>query len=187
MLWSWLRDPWPWYVTGPLIASFVPLLLWLGNRPLGMSVSLRAMCAAMIPGNVEFFRYDWKRTGLWNVALGFGILLGAIVAVTLLGGGATPAISPHTRQALSALGLAAPSGLVPSEVFTWRALLTLRGAICMLGGGFLVGFGASYAGGCTSGHGVMGLATLQLASLIAIVAIFAGGLLTTYFIVPLLF
>lgn len=187
MLWSLLKQPWPWYVSGPLIGLFVPLLLWIGNKQLGVSASLRAMCAATMPGNVEFFRYDWKQSGLWNVALAFGILIGAVVAVSILGGGATPAISPHTREAVTALGLSAPSGLVPAEVFSWKALATVRGATCVLGGGFLVGFGSSYAGGCTSGHGVMGLANLQLPSLIALVGIFAGGLATTFLILPLIF
>jgi len=187
MIWSWLRNPWPWYVSGPLIGVFAPLLLVLGNKQLGMTGSLRAMCAAIAPGRVEFFRYDWKASSLWNVALAFGILLGASLAVTAFGGGAAPAISPHTRDAIAALGMSPPSGLVPAELFSWRALLTLRGAICVVGGGFLVGFGSSYAGGCTSGHGVMGLATLQVASVVALVGIFAGGLLTTFIVIPRLF
>jgi uncharacterized protein len=58
--------------------------------------------------------------------------------------------------------------------------------VCMLGGGFLVGFGSSYAGGCTSGHGIMGLASRQLASLVALCGIFAGGLLATFVILPAL-
>jgi uncharacterized membrane protein YedE/YeeE len=78
------------------------------------------------------------------------------------------------------------SGLVPTEIFSWRALLTVRGAVFMLGGGFFVGFGASYAGGCTSGHGVMGLAACEVASLIAVCAIFAGGVVATFFLLPLL-
>ena len=184
MIWSWLRDPWPWYVSGPLIGLFVPLLLLLDNKQFGMTGSLRAICAAAVPGRIEFFRYDWKSNGLWNVAFALGILLGAIVATTLLGGGATPVISAHTRDAIAGLGLSTPSGAVPTELFSWNALLTLRGAICVLGGGFLVGFGSSYAGGCTSGHGVMGLATLQLASLIAVLGIFAGGLIATFLILP---
>ena len=184
MIMAWLGGPWPWYVSGPLIGLFVPLLLLLGNKQLGLTGSLRAMCAATLPGRVEFFRYDWRRSGLWNIALAAGILVGAILAVTLLNGNATPHVSPHTRDAVAALGLASPSGLLPAELFTWHALLTIRGALCVLGGGFLVGFGSSYAGGCTSGHGVMGLATLQIASAIALIGIFAGGVLATFVIIP---
>ena len=187
MILNWLREPWPWYVSGPLIGLFVPILLFLGNKQLGMTGALRALCAATVPGAVDFFRYDWRRTGLWNIALGLGILVGAAIAATLLNGNATPPLSPHTRDALVALGLSAPSGIVPAELFSWHALLTVRGAVCVLGGGFLVGFGSSYAGGCTSGHGVMGLANLQVPSLIALIGIFAGGLLTTFVILPLIF
>jgi uncharacterized membrane protein YedE/YeeE len=181
---AWLRQPWPWYASGPLIGLFVPFLLLLGNKQLGLTGSLRALCAATVPRRVEFFRYDWRRSGLWNIALAFGILVGAIIASTLLNGGATPHISSHMRAAIAALGLTTPSGPVPVELFSWNALFTLRGALCILGGGFLVGFGSSYAGGCTSGHGVMGLATLQLASVIALIGIFVGGLLTTFVIIP---
>ncbi len=186
MIASWLTEPWPWYVSGPLLGLFVPLLLWLGNRHLGMSGSLRAICAAVLPARVEFFRYDWIRLGLWNIALGFGILVGAALAVRFLGAGDAPAISPLTRDALATLGFAEPRGLVPQELFSWRALATWPGAVAILGGGFLVGFGAAYGGGCTSGHGILGLATRQRASAVAIAGMFAGGLLTTYLILPLL-
>ena len=186
MILSWIRSPWPWYVSGPLIGLFVPLLLVLGNKQLGMTGALRATCAAIAPSDVEFFRYDWKKSGRWNIAMAAGILVGAVIAVALLGGGATPAVSSRTRDAIAALGLASPAGLVPAELFSWRALITLRGAASIIGGGFLVGFGSSYAGGCTSGHGVMGLATLQLASVIALIGIFAGGLLMTFVVFPLI-
>ena len=56
----------------------------------------------------------------------------------------------------------------------------------MLGGGFLVGFGSAWAGGCTSGHGVLGLANLDRASFVAIAGFFAGGLLATWFFLPAL-
>ena len=186
MILSWIRSPWPWYVSGPLIGLFVPLLLLIGNKQLGMTGALRATCAAIAPSDLDFFRYDWKKSGSWNIALAAGILVGAVLAVTMLGGGATPAVSPRTRDAIAALGLASPSGLVPAQLFSWRALLTLRGSISIIGGGFLVGFGSSYAGGCTSGHGVMGLATFQLASVIALIGIFAGGLIMTFLVFPLI-
>jgi uncharacterized membrane protein YedE/YeeE len=167
-----------------MIGLFVPLLLLIGNKQLGMTTSLRTICAAVAPRRVEFFRFDWKRTGLWSVALAAGIFTGAALAVALLGGGGPPAISQHTRDAIAALGLSSPSGLVPTEILSWRALLTTRGAVCVLGGGFLVGFGSSYAGGCTSGHGVMGLAAMQVASVIALVGIYIGGLLATFLLLP---
>ena len=179
-----LSGPWPWYVAGPLIGLFVPLLLLIGNKPFGVSGSLRVVCAAVAPGKVPFFRYDWKRIGAWSIAFAAGLLLGGVLAATLLGLG-SPDIAPATRDALAALGLGGEvTALAPPALFSWDALLTARGALFVVGGGFLVGFGASYAGGCTSGHGITGLASLQLASLIAIVGIFAGGLLATYLIFP---
>ena len=53
-------------------------------------------------------------------------------------------------------------------------------------GGLLVGFGTAYAGGCTSGHAISGLANLQLPSLVAVLGFFAGGLITTWLILPFL-
>jgi len=182
-----IRGPWPWYVAGPLIGLFVPALLLIGNKELGVSGSLRALCSAVAPGKLEFFRYDWKGTAAWNLAFAGGIVLGGAIAATLLGV-TSPAISAHTRDAIAGLGMGSQvTGLAPASVFSWKALLTLRGATCVLLGGFLVGFGTSYGGGCTSGHGITGLASLQLPSLIAMVAIFAGGLLATFVLMPLIF
>ena len=72
-------------------------------------------------------------------------------------------------------------------MFSWAALLTLKGFVSIVVGGFLVGFGTSYAGGCTSGHAIAGLADGQPASLLAVCGFFAGGLAGTYLLLPLLF
>lgn len=109
-MWHPIAGPWPWYVGGPLIGLFVPVLLLLGNKQLGLSGSLRAICAAVAPGRVEFFRYDWKASGLWNIALAAGLLLGAGLAVAFTAV-STPDVSPATHAALTKLGLDAVSGL----------------------------------------------------------------------------
>ncbi|MEQ1771485.1 MAG: YeeE/YedE thiosulfate transporter family protein [Devosia sp.] len=140
----------------------------------------------MAPGRVEFFRYDWKASGMWNLAFLAGVFLGGVLGAQLLGAGDV-AISPATKAALSGLGLRDFTGLSPSELFTWSRLLTVRGAVAIVGGGLLVGFGTAYAGGCTSGHAIFGLAALDRASLVAVIGFFAGGLLCTYWLVPLLF
>jgi uncharacterized membrane protein YedE/YeeE len=184
-MWSLLTRPWPWYVGGPLMGLFVPLLLVIGNKQLGMTSTLRTICAGLAARNIDFFRYDWRRSGLWNVALSLGLLVGA-AAVVIITGVHTSVIAPQTERTLRELGLSSAAGLVPRELFSWRALLTVRGAVSMIGGGFLVGFGASYAGGCTSGHGVMGLATRQLASVIALIGIFCGGVFATFLLLPLI-
>ncbi len=182
---EFLSKPWPWYVAGPLIGLFVPALLLLGNRQLGISSNLRHLCAAVAPGRVAFFRYDWKTAGLWNLAFLAGGLLGGFVGGRLLGAGDV-AISPETRTALVGLGLHDFAGLAPREIFSWSSLLTLRGAASVVGGGLLVGFGTAYAGGCTSGHAISGLAAFERASLVAVAGFFAGGLLCTYWLLPLL-
>lgn len=177
---------WPWYVAGPLIGLFVPVLLIVGNRMFGVSSNLRHLCAAALPAKSDYFRYDWRQAGGWNLAFVFGILLGgAIVAATATPDGIMQ-LSAAARTSISALGVSDFRGLVPRELFSWAALTTLPGAIMLVGGGLLVGFGTAYAGGCTSGHAISGLADLQLPSLVATLGFFAGGLFGTWVILPLL-
>jgi uncharacterized membrane protein YedE/YeeE len=178
--------PWPWYIAGPVIGLFVPGLLILGNRLFGVSSTLRDVCAIVLPRKVEFFQYDWKRTDLWNLLFVAGILIGGFLAAHW-SAMQNVAISEQTRLALAKLGIHDFSGFAPREVFTWSALLTVKGFVSVIVGGFLVGFGTAYAGGCTSGHAISGLANLQLPSLIAVLGFFAGGLIATHFILPLLF
>lgn len=180
-----VSSPWPWYIAGPVIGQFVPALLMVGNALFGVSSSLRHMCAAVLPGGTEYLKYDWKKNGLWNLVFVLGILLGGFLA-SHIGGPQSVAISDATRLDLAKLGIHDFSGLAPREIFQWSALLTLRGFVLIVVGGSLVGFGTAYAGGCTSGHAISGLADLQLPSLIAVVGFFAGGLIATHFILPLI-
>jgi uncharacterized membrane protein YedE/YeeE len=181
-----LTKPWPWYVAGPLIGLIVPALLVIGGKMFGISANLRTACAIVAPGKVEFFKFDWRRAGGWNLAFALGILIGGFLAATLLASPDPIAISAATKADLAALGIRDFSGLVPSDLFSWENVLTLEGFLLLGVGGFLVGFGASYAGGCTSGHAIMGLADLQLPSLVAVLGFFAGGLITTHFLLPLI-
>ncbi len=182
-----LSQPWPWYVAGPLIGLIVPMLLLLDGKCFGISENLRHFCAAILPARVELFRYDWRGEA-WNLAVAAGILLGGFVAATWLADpNGTIVISAATRADLSALGIADFTGPAPREFFGWPSLTTPTGAILVLAGGFLVGFGSRYAGGCTSGHAISGLADLQRPSLIAVLGFFAGGLFVTHFILPIVF
>lgn len=184
---DFLSQPWPWYVAGPLIGLIVPLLLLYGGKQFGISANLRHLCAATVPGNCDFFHYDWKKAGLWNLTFVVGILAGGLLATTLLASpDPTIAISEATRADLRALGISDFSGLVPSELISWQGLLSLPGFVLIVVGGFLVGFGSRYAGGCTSGHAISGLADLQLPSLVAVLGFFVGGLFVTYIILPIL-
>ncbi len=184
---DFLSQPWPWYIAGPLIGLVVPALLFLGGKQFGVSANLRHLCAATIPGPVEFFKYDWKKSGLWNLTFVLGVVIGGFIAHTLLFNPDPIAISEATKADLTGLGLTDLNGLVPKEVFSWSGLLTLPGFVLIVGGGFLVGFGSRYAGGCTSGHAISGLADLQLPSLIAVVGFFIGGIIATFVLLPLIF
>jgi uncharacterized membrane protein YedE/YeeE len=177
-----MPHPWPWYIAGPLIGLTVPALLLLGNKPFGVSSTFRHICAAIAPCGIEFFKHDWKRLGLWNLTFLAGVFVGAALAALV---SPPPVhISPSTIDALRGIGVREFGGLAPHDIFSFGALLSLRGVIPVVAGGFLVGFGTAYAGGCTSGHAITGLADLQPASLVAVVGFFAGGLTTTYFILP---
>lgn len=180
---EWLKQPWPWYVAGPLIGLTVPVLLIIGNKSFGISSSLRHICAACLPANVKFFKYDWKKE-VWNLFFVSGILIGGILAANFLANTSAVQINANLANSLATHGITDYSGLVPQQLFNWQSLLTLRGFIMIVAGGFLVGFGTRYAGGCTSGHAIMGLSTLQWPSLVATCCFMAGGFVMANFILP---
>jgi hypothetical protein len=184
-MFDWLSNPWPWYVAGPILGSMVPLLFFLGNRSFGISSTLRHICAAAVPVNIPFLKYNWKEE-LWSIFFAIGILLGAFVGTHVLSHPYQMSVSGATFDTLRALGVEETLGFVPDDIFNWSNLLTLQGFCFMILGGFMVGFGTRYAGGCTSGHGLTGTALLQPASFVALFAFFAGGLVSTHLILPLL-
>jgi uncharacterized membrane protein YedE/YeeE len=151
MLESALLSPWPWFVTGPLIGLTVPLLYLLGGKGLGISSSFRHMCSIALPKTrIPFLRdNDWRKDS-WNLLFVAGIALGGFLGVHLLS--------------------SEPPDLLPDMTAGWTGFAQI------LAGGFLVGFGSRYAGGCTSGHAITGLSTLQKASLVSVLSFFAGGL-----------
>jgi uncharacterized membrane protein YedE/YeeE len=178
---------WPWYVAGPLIGLVVPLLYVFSGRTFGISSSLKHICSAAFPRDIKYFQYDWKASGLWNLVFVAGILVGGFLAVTFLPNpDPVIGISEGAKEQLRNIGITDFTGLLPSQVFSWSGLLSLPGIVMIVLGGFLIGFGARYAGGCTSGHGISGLANVQGPSLIAVAGFFAGGLFVTYVILPLL-
>ncbi len=185
-----LSQPWPWYVAGPLIGLVVPALLVFGGKVFGLSANLRHVCAALpVPSARKpgFLLYDWRSTGLWNLTFFAGIAAGGFVGMRLLSDpSASTMLSQTTINALADLGITNLVGLVPIQLLSWSALVTPVGALMVLGGGFLVGFGARWAGGCTSGHAISGLADLQIPSLIAVVGFFVGGLFVTHVLLPTL-
>ncbi|MFC4263916.1 YeeE/YedE family protein [Ferruginibacter yonginensis] len=180
---EYIKQPWPWYVAGPLIGLTVPTLLIIGNKSFGISSSLRHICAACVPANIPFFKYDWKKES-WNLFFVLGIFIGGIIAVQLLANPNPVVVNASLANELWHYGITDYKGLVPTQIFNWPALLTMRGFVMMVVGGFLVGFGTRYAGGCTSGHAIMGLSTLQWPSLVATCCFMLGGFIMTHLLLP---
>lgn len=177
-----LHAPWPWYIAGPLMGATIPLLLFWGNKMLGASSSLRHLCA-LFPSHVSYFQYD-VRKGYWNIAFAIGVSLGAAICYRYFYQAEEVNIAAATLADLRQLGLTNFQGLVPQEVFAASHFTNPRFWIFTIFGGFLLGFGVRYAGGCTSGHGFMGLSQLSKASFLSVLAFFAGGMFFTFFLLP---
>lgn len=178
---------WPWYISGPLIGLTMLVLLYLGKK-FGMSSNLRTACAACGAGkNVEFFNYNWKAEK-WNILILVGAVIGGFLASHYLSNEIVNINPEVARQLAEDYDItSAGEAYLPQEIFAKEALGEPRNLLILIAGGLLVGFGARYAGGCTSGHGISGLSNLQLPSLIAIVGFFIGGLSMVYLIFPLIF
>lgn len=184
---NWITEPWPWYVAGRLIALIMFLLLLVGKQ-FGMSSNLRTACAAVGAGKAsDFFKFDWK-ADRWNLMVVVGAIIGGFIAFNYMGD-TTVEINPKVAQQLAADYniKSAGSTYLPPELFSIEALSSPFNFILLLVGGVLVGFGARYAGGCTSGHAISGLSNLQVPSLIAVIGFFIGGLIMVHFIYPLIF
>ncbi len=180
-----IKQPWPWYIAGPLIGLTVPILLLIGNKAFGISSSLSHICAACFPANIKFFKYDWKKEA-WNLFFVGGILLGGFVAASLLQNPEPVQVNPRLASELADYGIYDFNNVVPAEVVSWQSLFTLKGFIMIVVGGFLVGFGTRYAGGCTSGHSITGLSMLQWPSFIATCCFMIGGFIMANLLLPLI-
>lgn len=128
---------------------------------------------------------------MWNLVFIAGAVVGGFIATQYLGSAQPVQISDGTVEQLAALGIQTPQqleeglGFVPRELFA-NPLNPFNLAFLIIGG-FMIGFGARYAGGCTSGHAISGLSNLQIPSLIAVIGFFAGGLIMTWLLFPLIF
>ncbi len=186
---EFISQPWHWSISGAMIVFVMFLLLWTGGE-FGVSSNLRTLCAMGGAGkNVEFFKFDWK-SQIWNLVFIGGAVIGGFFAAFYLSSDLPVQVSEATSQYLATIGITTPqslsegSGFVPNELYGVENLFTARSLIVLIVGGFLVGFGTRYAGGCTSGHAISGLSNLQLPSLIAVIGFFIGGLLMAHFILP---
>jgi hypothetical protein len=181
-----ITQTWSWWFSGAIIAGIMFFLLYFGQS-FGFSSNLRTICAASGLGrNVKFFDFNWK-TQIWNLVFLVGAIAGGFITKEYLSTDEPVQISQATIADLGQLGFAAPSSLQPVELFSWDAVLSIKGFLVLAFGGLLVGFGSRYAGGCTSGHAISGLSDLQVPSLIAVIGFFAGGLIMTFLIFPLIF
>lgn len=180
---DWLSQPWPWYIAGPIIGLTVPLLLIIGNKNFGISSSLRHLCSICLPAKISYFNYDWKKE-VWNLFFVTGIVLGGVIAANFLADPNPVQVNPKLVLELQLYGISNYTNLMPTEIFNWQSLLTIKGFVLMIVGGFLVGFGTRYAGGCTSGHSITGLSNLQLSSLIATVCFMLGGFIMANLFLP---
>lgn len=182
---EFLKNPWPWYIAGPLVGLTVPILLILGNKSFGISSSLRHICASCMPANIPFFKYNWKKE-IWNMLFVFGIFIGGVIVAYFLANPNPVEVNPKLAEELAGYGITDYDYLVPADILSWENLFTLKGFLMMVVGGFLVGFGTRYAGGCTSGHAIMGLSNLQIPSLIATISFMIGGILMANWILPII-
>lgn len=182
---DFLLNPWPWWFSGGLIAVIMFVMLFFG-KSFGFSSNLRTICAMTFGRKIKFFDFDW-RENTWNLTFLVGAAIGGFIAYTYMHGGLAVEISTETLRDLKTLGFAKPSSMQPDEVFGWDNVLTLKGFVVLAVGGFLVGFGTRYAGGCTSGHAISGLSNLQLPSLVAVIGFFIGGLIMTHFLFPFIY
>ncbi len=184
---EFIFGPWPWFIAGPLIAVTMLVFLWIGKR-FGVSSNLRTLCAMGGAGAMaDFFKFDW-RSQTWNLLFVAGSIIGGYLAAFHLSDGSEVQLASDTVVALERLGFQdTGSAFLPDELFGLESGLSLKAILILLLGGVLVGFGARYAGGCTSGHAISGLSELQLPSLLAVVGFFIGGLTMVYGIMPLIF
>lgn len=130
----------------------MPALRIMGNKTLGVSSALRHVCAACFPGNVSFLTYGWRKEA-WSLFFAAGIAIGGFIGGYLLVNPKPQKISAVTIRRLEQSHVQFNKGFLPEQIFNWSNLFTLEGFIIMIVGGFLVGSGTRYAGGCTSGHG----------------------------------
>lgn len=184
-----ISEPWHWAFSGFMIAVVLFFMNWLG-KSFGISTTFKVMCSAVGAGKkYSFFNMNLKDE-YWRIAFAIGTIFGGFLTYLFFQSPEPVAISESTINQIQEWGLIYPEtvaegrGLIPEDLFNFSNPL---GIVILIVGGFLVGFGARYGAGCTSGHAITGLAHLQLPSLITVIGFFIGGLLMTWVLMPLIF
>lgn len=180
-----LSQPWHWSVSGVAVAVILFLLTWMG-RSFGVSTAFRNLCTMAGAGRkYAFFDVDLSEEN-WRLAFVLGAVGGGFIASQFMASPEAVAISEATVAHLQTWHINYPqgNGFLPTDIFNFTHP---KGIALALLGGFLVGFGARYGRGCTSGHAITGLSHLQLPSLITVIGFFIGGLTMTWLIMPFIF
>jgi len=184
---DFIQQPWAWYIGGPLIAISLLLYFYFGKN-FGASTNFETLCTIAGAEKVsDYFKKDWKDR---DFALMFvvGLIIGGFISANLLTPDQTIDLNPKTIQELTDLGFSnVGSQYFPDEIFSEDVVFSLKGFLILIISGVLIGFGTRYAGGCTSGHAITGLSNLELPSLLAVIGFFIGGIIATWFIIPILF
>jgi uncharacterized protein len=158
--------PLHWALAGVGVAGVTLALLFLANRRLGVSTGFEDICSLALPA--PYFKRAAVMSGRgWRLPFLAGLVLGGFFSAVLAGG----------WEPTWALGIFDSAiGWGPAGKAGW-----------MFVGGLFIGFGTRLAGGCTSGHGIFGLANLELPSLITTSSFMAAGILTTQLVYRVLF
>jgi uncharacterized membrane protein YedE/YeeE len=184
---DFILQPWAWYIGGPLIAISLLLYFYFGKN-FGASTNFETICTIFGADKVsDYFKKDWKER---DFALLFvlGLIIGGFIAANYLIPNQAIDLNPKTVKELKGLGFSnVGNQYFPDEIFSNEVVFSLKGFLILLVSGLLIGFGTRYAGGCTSGHAITGLSSLQLPSLLAVIGFFIGGIIATWFIIPLIF
>ncbi len=152
---DWIMHPWPWWFSGILVGLTVPLLFFMSGKAFGISTSFQQIGAMCTPHSKASYLHDYDRqSGMWTLVFVVGIAAGGFIGARLLSSN--------------------PVEFLPDSYASFP------GAIRLLVGGFSIGFGTRYAGGCTSGHSITGIANLNWPSLVATIFFFVGGLAVTW-------
>jgi uncharacterized protein len=153
---------WSPYLVGAALGVLSWMTFYFSDKPIGAS-TFYAQVAGFIgrffakrhTNSLTYFKDNPPRVGWEFVFVASAIVGGAIAAIT--GGEFTNEWLP------------------PMWTARFGDSIALRAAVA-LGGGILMAFGARLAGGCTSGHGISGTLQLNVASWIAVICFFIGGI-----------
>jgi len=153
--------PWPWPVAGLAIAAITLALLWTTGRRLGISSGLENLCSGWV-STPYLRREELLRSHGWRLPFLGGLVLGGFLSAATSGGW-----SPLWDMGR----FDATVGWGPAGKLAWT-----------FAGGALIGFGTRLSGGCTSGHGIFGVSHRERASVEAMLAFMAAGIVTTHLV-----